>query len=226
LLRTAKRVSEANAVLNSVRPSDPDNPYYLARLVEVRAQEEKLDEAIATMQRIFYAEAEDSAWPADYAWEALKKAQFVDRAYQEARRSLERQLRPTPRAFFILCSHTLEQAKTEKKIPQSRWASWFPDPGVKDLLSLLELADRSVWIDGAYRARALDRLNSVGHYRLVINYWNKHRGEVEADVSTWSETGRALASLRRQRKVHQAVSLRRQTKMEARETPELNRLRP
>jgi tetratricopeptide (TPR) repeat protein len=208
LLRAAKRVPEANAVLNSVRPSDPDNPYYLARLVEVRAQEERLDEAIATMQRIFYAEAEDSAWPADYAWEALKKAQFVDRAYQEARRSLERQLRPTPRAFFILCSHTLEQAKTEKKIPKSRWASWFPDPGVKDLLSLLELADRSVWIDGAYRAKALDRLNSVGHYRLVINYWNKHkhRGEVEADVSIWSETGRALTSLRRRSEVRKLLS--------------------
>ena len=206
LLRAAKRVPEAHAVLNSVRPSDPDDPFYLARLLEVRAQEEKLDEAIATMQRIFYTEAESSAWPADYAWEALKKAQFVDRAYQEARGSLEKQLRPTPRAFFILCSHTLEQAKTERKIPQSRWASWFPDRGVKELLSLLELADRSAWINGAYRAKALDRLNSVGHYRLVINYWNKHRGEVEADVSTWSETGRALASLRQRSEVRKLLS--------------------
>jgi tetratricopeptide (TPR) repeat protein len=206
LLRAAERVPEAHAVLNSVRPSDPDNPYYLARLVEVYAQEEKLDEALGAMQRIFCAEAESSAWPADYAWEALKKAQFVDRAYQEARRALEKQLRPTPRAFFILCSHALEQAKTEKKIPQSRWASWFPDRGVKELLSLLELGDRSVWIDGAYRAKALDRLNSVGHYRMVINYWNKHRGEVEADVSTWSETGRALASLRRRSEARKLLS--------------------
>ena len=197
LLQAAKRVSEAHAVLNSVRPSNPDNHHYLARLVEVRAQEEKRDEAIAATQRILYAEAESSAWPADYAWEALKKAQCVDRAYLEARRSLEKQLRPTPRAFFILCSHALEQAKIQRRIPQSRWASWFPDRGVKELLSLLELADRSAWIDGAYRAKVLDRLNSVGHYRLVLNYWNQQRGEVEADVSTWSETGRALASLRR-----------------------------
>lgn len=197
LLRAAERAPEAHAVLNSVRPSDPDNPYYLARLVEVRAQEKNFDEAIAAVQRIFFAEAENSPWPADYAWEALKKAQFVDRAYEEARRSLEKQLRPTPRAFFILCSHALEHAKTKKKIPQSRWASWFPDRGVKELLSLLELADHSPWIEGAYRAKALDRLNSVGHYPLVVSYWKQHRGEVEADVSTWSETGRALASLRR-----------------------------
>jgi len=205
-LRAANRIPEAHAVLNSVSPPDPGNPYYLARLVEVRAQEKNLDQAIAAMQRIFYAEVEGSTWPADYAWEHLKKAQFVDRAYQEARRSLEKQLRPAPQAFFILCSHALEQARTEKKIPQSRWTSWFPDRGVKELLRLLELADRSPWIEGSYRAKALDRLNGVGHYRLVIKYWRKHRAEVEADVSTWSETGRALASLRRSSEARKLLS--------------------
>jgi tetratricopeptide (TPR) repeat protein len=206
LLRAAKRVTEAHAVLNSVSPSDPDNPYYLARLVEVRAQEEKLDEAIAAMQRIFNAEAESSAWPADYAWEALKNARSADRAFDEARRSLEKQVRPTPRAFFILCSHALESAKTEQIIPQSRWASWFPDRGVKELLSLLKLADRGPWISGAYRAKALDRLSSVGHYRLVVGYWKRHKEEVEADVSTWSETGRALVSLRRRKETRKLLS--------------------
>lgn len=206
LLRAAKRVPEAHTVLNAVRPLDPDNPYYLARLVEVRAQEKKLDEAIAAMQRIFYAEGESSPWPADYAWEALKKAQFTDKAYQEARRSLEKQLRPSPRAFFILCSHALENAKTEKKIPQSRWTSWFPDPGVKELLSLLELADRTRWVDGAYHAIVFDQLSSVGHYRLVIRYWKKHKGEVEADVATWAQTGRALISLKQKTETRKLLS--------------------
>ena len=73
-------------------------------------------------------------------------------------------------------------------------------------MSLLELADRSPWIDGSYRAKALDRLNGVGHYRLVIKYWRKHRAEVEADVSTWSETGRALASLRRTSEARKLLS--------------------
>jgi tetratricopeptide (TPR) repeat protein len=206
VLREAKRVPQAHAVLNSVVPSEPDNPYYLARLVEVRAEEKKLEDAVAAMQRIFYAEAEISAWPADYAWEALKKAQFADRAYDAARRSLEKQLRPTPRAFFVLCSHALEHARTEKKVPQSRWASWFPDRGVKELLTLLALADRSSWTNGAYRAKALDRLNSVGHHRLVIKYWKKHKGEVERDVSSWSETGRALASLGRRSEARALLS--------------------
>lgn len=207
LLRTAKRLPEAHAVMNSVRPSDPDNPYYLARLVEVRAEEKKIDEAIAVTQRIFLAEAESSAWPADYAWEALKKAQFVDKAYQQARYSMEKLRRPTPRAFFILCSYALEHAtKTKKVIPQSLWASWFPDRGVKELLNLLSIADRSAWIDGAYRAKALDRLNSVGHYRLVINYWKKHKREVETDVATWSETGRALVSIKRRGETRKLLS--------------------
>jgi hypothetical protein len=206
VLREANRVPEAHAVLNSVVPSEPDNPYYLARLVEVRAEEKKPEDAIAAMQRIFYAEAEISAWPADYAWEAFKKAQFAERAYDAARRSLEKQLRPTPRAFFVLCSQALEHARTEKKIPQSRWASWFPDRGVKELLTLLSFADRSPWINGAYRAKALDRLNSVGHYRLVIKYWKKYKGEVEQDVSSWSETGRALVSLGRRSEARTLLS--------------------
>ena len=210
LLREAERLPEAHAVLNLFQPSDPDNLYYLARLVEVRAQEKKSEEAVDAMQSIFYAEAEVSTWPADYSWEALKKAQFVDRAYQEARRYLEKHRRPTPRAFFILCSHALEQGKTVKKIPQSHWASWFPDRGVKELLSLLQLADASPWINGAYRARAMDRLNSVGHYRLVINYWNKHRAEVETDVATWSETSRALAALERKGEAAKLLSSWRQ----------------
>jgi len=206
LLSEAKRLPEAHAVLNSFRPSDPDNLYYLARMVEVRVQEKKIEEAIDALQSILYAEAEASTWPVDYAWEALQKAQFVDRAYQQARRFLEKQRRPTPRAFFILCTHALEQAKTVKRIPQSRWASWFPDRGVKELLSLLQLADNSPWIDGAYRARAFDRLNSIGHCLLVINYWKKHRAEVEADVATWAETARALASLKRKGEAGQFMS--------------------
>jgi predicted Zn-dependent protease len=205
-LRAAKRIPEAHAVLNSVVPSGPDNPYYLARLVEVRAQEKKPDEAIAATQRIFYAEAETSTWPADYAWEALKTGQFADRAYDAARLSLEKQLRPTPRAFFILCSHALERARTEKKIPQPRWRSWFPDRGVKELLNLLALADHTPWIDGAYRAKALDKLNDVGHYRLVIGYWKKQKGVVEGDVATSSETGRALGALRRRSEARKLLS--------------------
>jgi tetratricopeptide (TPR) repeat protein len=208
LLRDAKRVAEAQAVLNAFHPSDPTNPYYLARLVEVRVQERKLDEAIRAMQGIFYAEAESSVWPADYAWEALTKAQFVDRAYDEALRSLEKQRRPTPQAFSILCSYALERSGTEKRIPQSLWRSWFPNSGVREVLRLLKLADSSPWADAAYRAKALNRLNGLGHCRLVINYWRKHKGEgeVEADVRTWSETGRALASMKRRGEARELLS--------------------
>jgi hypothetical protein len=44
--------------------------------------------------------------------------------------------------------------------------------------------------------KAFKQLNKVGHYRLVVKYWKEHRKEVEGDVNTWSETGRALASLK------------------------------
>lgn len=206
LLREAKRTAEAQALLNSMRPSDPGNPYYLARLVEVRSQEKNVEEAVSALLRIFYAEAEVSTWPADYGWEAIKKAGFTDRACQEARRALENKRRPTPRAFFILCSSAMEQAGTQKKIPQPRSAIWFPDRGVKELLKLLKLADGCPWMDGAYRAKAFDRLNGMGYYGLVIKYWKKHRPEVENDVATWSETARALASLKRRSEARKLLS--------------------
>ena len=56
----------------------------------------------------------------------------------------------------------------------------------------------------------MERLNSVGHYRLVINYWKKHRTEVETDVATWSETSRALAALKRNREAAKLLSSWRQ----------------
>jgi hypothetical protein len=71
---------------------------------------------------------------------------------------------------------------------------------------LLDVADRSRWIGGEYRAAAFDRLNNVGHYRLVAGYWSKHRGEVEADVATWAETGRALASLKWNKETRKLLS--------------------
>jgi predicted Zn-dependent protease len=205
LLREARRLPEAQIVLNSVQPPEPDNPLYLARLVEVRVREKKDDEAIALLQKIFFAGTKSTNWPEDYAWGAIRQAQLADRAYATAVESLGRK-RPTPRAFFIVCSHALEKGKSVRVTSQRLWTTWFPDAGVKELLHLLDMADHSPWIEGAYRAVVLDRLSSVGHYRLVIRYWRKHKGEVEGDSRTWSETARALASLKRSTQTRRLLS--------------------
>ena len=210
LLRGAKRVAESRSVLSEAHPVNPDDPYYLARLVEVYSEERRPEDAIAAMQRIFFAETEGSAWPAEYAWEALKNAQYGDRAHQEACASLERKLRPTPTAFSVLCSYALEEGGTEKVIPQTYWKTWFPDRGVKEMLRLLNIADHSPWASGVYRSKALGQLNKVGHYRLVVKYWKKHRQEGESDVTSWSETGYALASLKQKQETRRLLSSWRQ----------------
>jgi len=197
VLREAKRTPAAHTVINSFSTTDEANPYYLARLVEVRAEEGKIDEAIAGAKRIFFAEAESSTWPCDYSWEALKRGKCSKGAYQEMRESLENKMRPTVRAFSTLCSYALEEAGTTKKIPQTRWDSWFPDQGVKELLRLFALADRCPWIEGAYRASVFKHLNDVGHYHLVTKCCKKYRAEAESDVAMWSELARAFASLKR-----------------------------
>jgi len=153
-----------------------------------------------------FAETESSSWPVEYAWGALKRAHYSDRAFEEASSSLGKNVRPTLTAFSILCLYALERAGTHKVFPQSILASWFPDQGVKELLGLLKALDKAPWADGAYRAKALDRLNKFGHYRLVVRYWRKHRQAVEADVSTWAQTGRALASLKLKSKTRELLS--------------------
>jgi cellulose synthase operon protein C len=207
LLRQAKQIPEAHAVLKAIRSVEPDNPYVLARYVEVLAEEQddekrkekkeenKSGEALDALQSLLFAEAETSNWPADYAWEAIKRAHLVDQAFLKMRSALENGSRPTHRGFFIISSSAFTRGKTQKLIPQPGWRIWFPDRGAKELLELLALADRRPWMNGRYRAQIFDRFSSVGYFGLVLNYWKKHKDVVEADGATWAETARAMVSL-------------------------------
>jgi tetratricopeptide (TPR) repeat protein len=195
LLHQAKQVPEAHAVLNAIRRVEPENAYVLARHVEVLAEEKKSDEALDALQRLLFAEAESSNWPADHAWEAIKRAQLVDKAFQKLRLALENGSRPTHRGFFIISASAFTRGKTRKMIPQPNWRIWFPDRGARELLDLLTLADRQPWMNGRYRAQIFDRFSSVGYFGLVLNYWKKQKHVVENDVATWAETARAMVSL-------------------------------
>jgi tetratricopeptide (TPR) repeat protein len=205
-LRLANRLPESAAVLAASRLVDPDSPYVLARLVEVLAEESNKSEAIGVLLRIFFAEVEKAIWPADRSWEAIQKAHLEQNVYQEARKLLQSGARPTPRALSILAAYAFEQGKTTKHIPKPLWRAWFPDRGAREVLNLLNIVDRTPWVEGHHRATLFKQLSDFGYHRLVVNYWKKHRAQVEAEVTSWSEVGRALTSLGRKAKARKLLA--------------------
>jgi len=196
-LRANKRMGEAAAVLNAIRPVDPNSPYLLARLVEVLANEQKRDEALDTLLRIWFAEVEQSPWPADYAWKAVQKAHFADDAYQKARQRLG-ESRPTPQALSIMAAHAMRR-ETPMRKHQPLWRAWFPGAGAREIMALLDLVDNARWGDAGHRAALFRQLSDFGYQRLIVSRWKQNRAVVEADVASWSEVGRALTNLGRKK---------------------------
>jgi len=195
-LRADKRIGEAAAVLKLIASVDPESPFVLARLVEVLAGEQKRDEALDTLLRIWFAGMEESPWPADYAWKAVQNAHFADEAYQRARQRLGEGSRPTPQALAIMAAHAMRR-NTQKRKQQPQWRAWFPDAGAREVMALLDLVDNADRSAGRYRTVLLARLSDFGYQRLVVRLWKKRRAVMEADVASWSEVGRALLELGR-----------------------------
>jgi hypothetical protein len=197
-LRNATRTVEAAAVLRSVQPMEPDNPYLQARFVEVLAVEKKTrDEVTDAFMRVLFAETEESAWPADYAWAAVKTARLNEEAYLKARGLLEKASRPTPRALYILALHATVRGGTETKPLQPVWRTWLPDRGVRELLALQKMADSAPWATPDLRACFLRQLCDVGYHRLAVKQWKANKAAVESSVASWAQIGRAFVGLKR-----------------------------
>jgi tetratricopeptide (TPR) repeat protein len=200
-LLTSKRSAEAAKVLESIRPIDPDSPFVLARLVEVLANDPgRKDQAVETLLRIMFEEAATSAWPADYAWKAVRGTKLEEVAYQRACELLRQGKRPTLGALSILASYAVQQGNTEKRSLQPYWRTWLPDRGARGVLRLQKMVDAAAWSSkDRYRAILMKQLSDAGYARLVARYWKKNKAAVEGDVDAWAETARALVVLKRNR---------------------------
>jgi predicted Zn-dependent protease len=197
-LRNANRLPEAAAVLERIRPIDPESPYVLARYAEVLAADKnEKDKTIETVLRIFFAEKEDSVWPANHAWTAVQKAHWEVDGYRKALDRMQQGSYPTPRAFSLLASHAAKGCVASKGKPQPGWRSWFPDRSARELLKLLKMIDSANWAKEGYIGSPLKELCDAGYTRLVVRYWKNNTAIVEDDVDAWAQTARALINLKR-----------------------------
>lgn len=206
-LRSSKRIAEAASVIESIRPVDPDSPYVLGRFAEVLASDaSKKEQAIETFLHIVFQEREESTWPAQYAWKALRGAKWDEAAYLMACERLRQGARPTLTGLSVLASYAVERWTTKKLALQPYWRAWFPDRGAREVVKLLKMVDAAAWPKERYRSRLMKQLSDAGYVRLVANYWKKNKSDVEGDVEAWAETARALIVLKRKREARNLLA--------------------
>jgi predicted Zn-dependent protease len=194
-LHERKRVFEAMCEVEAVRALQPENPYMLARFAEALAESGKKDVAIQTALLLFFASAEPSVWPPNYAWDAMRKAQYEEEVFVQARARMEQGAIPTVRTMAIFARYVTERNGTAKRVLQPWWRTWLPTAGPREILRLLRILDAHS-VKRPIRGPLLRKLSDFGYQRRVVGYWRKHKEPVQADVDAWSETARALAGLK------------------------------
>ena len=200
-LREQERWSEAIDILEHIRGIFPDSPYVLARRVEVLAHSHDRDAAVTTLMKLFFAEAEPSVWPPNYAWAALKVDGYQAVAYPTVVAELENGRKPTARAIALLADYAIETWGIEKRRLQPRARTWMPHRGAREVKKLLKILDQRGTAQAVHRATVLRRLTDFGYDRVVLQYWKKHRSDVEGRLETWAETIRTLVNLKKYREV-------------------------
>jgi len=205
-LRDGQRPAEAAAVLERIRPFDPDSPFLLARTAEVLANDvTRKQQSVDVLLSIMFREREVSTWPAEFAWNAVRTASLEETAYEKACERLQTGERPTPGALSILAASAVKLRGTEKRPLQPFWRTWLPDLGARELVRLQKMVDAAPWAKENFRSRILRQLSDVGYVRLVANYWMRNRTAIENDVGAWAETARALVVLKRKKEAEKLL---------------------
>jgi len=206
-LRSSNRKEQAATLLDSIRPIDPDSPYVLARFAEVLANDaNRKEQSVETLLQIMFGEREESNWPVQYAWKAVRGARLEEGAYRKACARLQKGERPTLTALSILGSYAVERWTPDKRTLQPYARTWFPDRGAREVVRLQKMVDAVDWPKERYRASLIKQLNDAGYARLAVKYWKKNKSGVESDVEAWAETARALVLLKRKREARNLLA--------------------
>jgi len=195
--RADRAFADAARALKAVQPLDPDNPFILARMVEMLAEDGEYNQAEDTLLRIWFQEIERGPWPADYAWTMARRHRFDQAAYMKARLRLANGCRPTLQAFTLMALDAVLRENKPKNERKSSWDNFFPSSGARELSHLLKFIDGTEWADGRYRAVVLGLLVDHGYHERVIRYWKKNQRKIDREVESWSQIARSLVSLGR-----------------------------
>jgi tetratricopeptide (TPR) repeat protein len=194
-LRYNNRFKESAVVLRNICRFHPNNTGVLARLVEINAQEDKPHEAMKALLHVWFTEQDGFWWETKYAWDAVRSARLDASAFAKARQRLADGSRPTLPALASMAKYAARFEPSRIGIPLPFYRTLFPGRAARELLDLIELADRAPWADGRFRAVLFRQLAELGYQRLVVRYWRKYPANVKADVDSWSSVGVCLKEL-------------------------------
>jgi tetratricopeptide (TPR) repeat protein len=192
-----RRFDESARLLCRLQPLDRNNPFLRARLIEVLLREHKYPEAMEAISTLWFQEVENSPWPVDYSWRAVKDSSMQLRVYQNSLDTVRRGSRPTPRALYVLASYALGDVPVSKVRPKPVWSSWFRPKHTREVLSILQGLDAQSANDARRVAVLLHELAARGYHREVINYWEKNHPAVYSNVEIWAQVGYCILSLGR-----------------------------
>jgi tetratricopeptide (TPR) repeat protein len=196
-LRGDRAFVDAASVLKAVQTLDPDNPFMLARMVELLAEKGECNQAVDALLHVWFQEVEQGPWPAEHAWAMARRYRFDQVAYQKARLKLANGSRPAPHAFALMAQDAVLRETKPKNEGKSSWDNWFPSPGARELTNLLKFIDETAWGDGRYRGVVLGLLVDYGYHKHVIRYWEKNHAKINRETECWSQVARSLVSLDR-----------------------------
>ena len=189
--------ADASRVLHKIQPFFPDNPFLLARSLELHAQNGELEKATEVLLRIWFQEIEQGTWPADQAWTLAHRFHFDQVAYLKAKARMVSGAKPTSKAFSLMAHEAMLKETKPKTAAKDFFGNILPGPGARELRKLLDLLDASNWASGPYRGLALGLLADHGYHRLVVRYWYKNKASIAREIECRAQTLRALYTLDR-----------------------------
>jgi tetratricopeptide (TPR) repeat protein len=203
VLQTAGRLEEGGKVLRRVLPQALDNVYLRARLVHADCQEKNHTLAVQDALLVCFAKMEESEWPADEVWKAIRKAGILNEFADGFQARLEQGDEPTPRALSLYAEYLLD-VNSGGQLPKWLRDSWI-NAATRRVQRFVRLVERSSWVQPAHMAKLMAALNKSGRRRMVLGCWShlQARG-LDSDTAAWAQAGNALINMERK---HQARTL-------------------
>jgi len=188
-LQENERFDAAASTLDSILKFDPDNPFILARRVEVLSRSADKEAALEVALRVCFGLLEESPWPADKVWDVALTSGFADQLYEKAVQRLSSGEKPTRRSFARMAAHAM-RTETKRGL-QPRSSTWLLTGGPRALTRLEGLVRSAGWDGSGYRAELYRELCDYGYHRVARQLWKKH-ASAALDIDEWSQIGRAL----------------------------------
>jgi tetratricopeptide (TPR) repeat protein len=193
-LAERKRWDEASAVLNKIAPVSANDPFLLARLIELDCRNGKRPEALEHALRISFVAVEQSSWPVNQAWNHLRKVgwadQFADRFWER----LKNGEKPTVGALTAYADYLLLADDMPPWLNSIRH-TWL-NHSARRVLRLIKMLQQSGWPDHTHMAALFARLNHHRYGRLVLSSWKRMNAmHLENDTAAWAQISQAMVTL-------------------------------